>query len=166
MKLCLKDLLEKEIDSNFILSEKVSFDLEDFIRNKDYTKNSKLVCRNLKDKNKKFVINLYKFIDGKYYCGLDASSNYNQTARLWSMNGFYSTLTAHTTGETRKMIIYKDNCFFVKKISPLESWRIMGFSDENFYKASAVGISNRQLYKQDGNSITTNVIYYILKNLF
>lgn len=54
----------------------------------------------------------------------------------------------------------------MRKISPLESWRIMGFNDDDFYKARNNGISNRQLYKQAGNSIATNVIYYILKNLF
>ncbi|WP_356948431.1 DNA cytosine methyltransferase [Thomasclavelia cocleata] len=54
----------------------------------------------------------------------------------------------------------------MKKISPLESWRFMGFSDEDFYKAKNIGTSNRQLFKQAGNSIATNVIYYILKNLF
>ena len=38
--------------------------------------------------------------------------------------------------------------------------------DDDFYKAKSIGISNRQLFKQAGNSIATNVIYYILKNLF
>ena len=42
----------------------------------------------------------------------------------------------------------------------------MGFSDSDFYKAKYAGTSNRQLFKQAGNSIVTNVIYYILKNLF
>ena len=51
------------------------------------------------------------------------------------MNGYCPTLTANSTEDTSKMIIYKDNCFFVKKISPLESWRFMGFSDDDFYKA-------------------------------
>lgn len=166
LKLRLKDLIEKEIDPSLILSEKVPFDLESFVKNKDYTKNSKLVCKNLKDKRRKYVINLYRFIDGKNHCGRDTSSNYNQTARLWSINGYCPTLTANSTEDTSKMIIYRDNCFFVKKISPLESWRFMGFSDEDFYKAKNTGISNRQLFKQAGNSIATNVIYYILKNLF
>lgn len=166
LKLRLKDLLEKDIDPSLVLSEKVPFDLETFVSNKNYTKNSKLICKNLKDKRKKYVINLYRFIDGKNHCGRDTSSKYNQTARLWSMNGYCPTLTANSTEDTSKMIIYKDNCFFVKKISPLESWRFMGFSDEDFYKAKNIGISNRQLFKQAGNSIATNVIYYILKNLF
>ena len=166
LKLRLKDLIEKEIDPNLILSEKVPFDLEKFVKNKNYNKDSKLICKNLKDKRKRYIINLYRFIDGKNYCGRDTSSKYNQTARLWSINGFCPTLTANSTEDTSKLIIYKDNCFFVKKISPLESWRFMGFSDEDYYKAKNIGTSNRQLFKQAGNSIATNVIYYILKNLF
>ena len=166
LKLRLKDLLEKDIDPNLVLSEKVKFDLEKFVKNKNYSKNSKLICKNLKDKRKRYVINLYRFVDGKNHCGRDTSSKYNQTARLWSMNGYCPTLTANSTEDTSKMIIYKDNCFFVKKISPLESWRFMGFSDDDFYKAKSAGMSNRQLFKQAGNSIATNVIYYILKNLF
>lgn len=166
LKLRLKDLLEKDIDPNLVLSEKIPFDLQKFVENRNYDKNSKLVCKNLKDRRKRYVINLYRFIDGKNHCGRDTSSRYNQTARLWSMNGYCPTLTANSTEDTSKMIIYKDNCFFVKKISPLESWRFMGFSDDDFYKAKSIGISNRQLFKQAGNSIATNVIYYILKNLF
>lgn len=166
LKLRLKDLLEKDVDPNLVLSEKVYFDLQRFVENKNYTKNSKLVCKNLKDKRRKYIINLYRFIDGKNHCGRDTSSKYNQTARLWSMNGYCPTLTANSTEDTSKMIIYKDNCFFVKRISPLESWRFMGFTDEDFYKAKNIGISNRQLFKQAGNSIATNVIYHILKNLF
>lgn len=166
LKLRLKDLLEKEIDPKLILSEKIPFDLENFVKNRNYDKNSKLVCKNLKDKRKKYIIDLYRFIEGKNYCGRDTSSRYNQSSRLWSMNGYCPTLTANSTEDTSKMIIYKDNCFFVKKISPLESWRFMGFRDDDFYKAKNSGVSNRQLYKQAGNSIATNVIYYILKNLF
>lgn len=166
LKLRLKDLLEKDIDPNLVLSEKVPFDLQKFVENRNYDKNSKLICKNIKDRRKRYVINLYRFIDGKNHCGRDTSSRYNQTARLWSMNGYCPTLTANSTEDTSKMIIYKDNCFFVKKISPLESWRFMGFSDDDFYKAKSIGISNRQLFKQAGNSIATNVIYYILKNLF
>ena len=65
-------MIQLEVTKLFI------YDLEeDFVRNKDYTKNSKLVCRNLKDKNKKFIINLYRFIDGKNYFVRDASINYN-----------------------------------------------------------------------------------------
>lgn len=42
----------------------------------------------------------------------------------------------------------------------------MGFSDEDFYKAKAAGVSNSQLYKQAGNSIVVDVLYYIFKELY
>lgn len=42
----------------------------------------------------------------------------------------------------------------------------MGFSDGDFDKAKAVGVSSSQLYKQAGNSIVVDVLYYIFKNLY
>lgn len=53
----------------------------------------------------------------------------------------------------------------VRKLTPKECWRLMGFSDEDFYKASEVN-SNSQLYKQAGNSIVVNVLEAMFKNLF
>ena len=52
----------------------------------------------------------------------------------------------------------------IRKLTPKECWRLMGFDDEDFEKASKVN-SNTQLYKQAGNSIVVNVIEAILKNL-
>lgn len=45
----------------------------------------------------------------------------------------------------------------IRKLTPLECWRLMGFDDEDFYKAEKVN-SNTQLYKQAGNSIVVNVL--------
>ena len=52
----------------------------------------------------------------------------------------------------------------ISKITPKESWRLMGFDDYDFKKASKV-VSSSQLYHQAGNSIVVNVIYEILYNL-
>ena len=54
--------------------------------------------------------------------------------------------------------------FRIRKLTPLECWRLMGFDDEDFRKAEAVN-SNSQLYKQAGNSIVVNVLEGILRNL-
>lgn len=54
----------------------------------------------------------------------------------------------------------------VRKLTPKEYWRLQGFDDEDFYKCKDNGISNSQLYKQAGNSITVNVLENIFKNLF
>ncbi len=47
---------------------------------------------------------------------------------------------------------------YIRRFTPLESWRLQGFTDEQFYKAKAAGVSDRQLYKQAGNAVTVNVI--------
>lgn len=52
----------------------------------------------------------------------------------------------------------------IRKLTPREVWRLMGFDDEDFEKASKVN-SNTQLYKQAGNSIVVNVLEAIFKNL-
>ena len=57
------------------------------------------------------------------------------------------------------------DAFRIRKLTPLECWRLMGFTDEAFRKAEAV-CSNSQLYKQAGNSIVVDVLYYIFKELF
>ncbi|MBU3102968.1 DNA cytosine methyltransferase [Clostridium gasigenes] len=52
----------------------------------------------------------------------------------------------------------------IRKLTPLECWRLMGFKDEQFKKAEKV-CSNSQLYKQAGNSIVVNVMEEIFNNL-
>ena len=53
----------------------------------------------------------------------------------------------------------------IRKLTPLECWRLQGFTDEQFYKAKDSGVSNSQLYKQAGNAVTVNVVDYIVKNI-
>ena len=55
--------------------------------------------------------------------------------------------------------------FRIRKLTPKECWRLMGFDDDDFYKAEAVN-SNAQLYKQAGNSIVVDVIEKIYEKLF
>jgi DNA (cytosine-5)-methyltransferase 1 len=54
--------------------------------------------------------------------------------------------------------------FRIRKLTPKECWRLMGFDDADFEKAEKVN-SNTQLYKQAGNSIVVNVLEKILANL-
>ena len=52
----------------------------------------------------------------------------------------------------------------IRKLTPRECWRLMGFSDEDFDKAAAVN-SNTQLYAQAGNSIVVNVLEAIFSQM-
>lgn len=53
----------------------------------------------------------------------------------------------------------------IRKLTPLEYWRLMGIDDEDFYKAQKVN-SNSQLYKQAGNAIVVDVLAAIFMQLF
>lgn len=70
------------------------------------------------------------------------------------------TITATETGVCKIETPYR-----IRKLTPLECWRLMGFSDENFYNAKNSGVSDSQLYKQAGNSIVTYVLFEILVEL-
>lgn len=53
--------------------------------------------------------------------------------------------------------------YSIRKLTPRECWRLQAFPDELFDKAKASGLSDSQLYKQAGNSVTVNVIEEIAK---
>lgn len=53
----------------------------------------------------------------------------------------------------------------IRKLTPLECWRLQGFTDEQFYKAKNSGVSKSQLYKQAGNAVTVNVVDAIVGEL-
>ena len=73
--------------------------------------------------------------------------------------GVSQTLT--TSGDN--MSVVEDNVI-VRKLTPLECWRLMGFTDEEFSKAQLV-CSDSQLYKQAGNSIVVNVLVELYKKI-
>lgn len=70
------------------------------------------------------------------------------------------TITATETGVCRI-----ESPIRIRKLTPKECFRLMGFSDGNFEAAEKM-VSNSQLYKQAGNSIVVDVLYYILVELY
>lgn len=85
------------------------------------------------------------------------SSEGSQCGSVFSDDGSMATLTAGTHGNGNPHIYSK---YRIRKLTPLECWRLMGFSDEDFHKAEFEN-SNTQLYKQAGNSIVENVLVAI-----
>lgn len=53
----------------------------------------------------------------------------------------------------------------IRKLTPLECWRLMGFTTDQFNKVKASGISNSQLYKIAGNGIVVDVLEHIFKEM-
>ena len=69
----------------------------------------------------------------------------------------------------------QENEYRIRKLTPKECWRLMGFSDNEFEIARSAlnnehykgkDRSSSQLYKQAGNSIVVDVLYYIFKELY
>lgn len=109
-------------------------------------------------------------------------------------NGNIGTIRTIEAGGDKRVIENDKNCYRIRKLTPLECWRLMGFSDEDFLSAklgsretakelikeyepdnhlammkkveSESKVSNSQLYKQSGNSIVTDVLFYIYKELY
>lgn len=74
--------------------------------------------------------------------------------------------TSNTITTVQKDNYAIENNYRVRKLTPLECWRLMGFSDGDYFKAKKSGVSNTQLYKQAGNSIVVPVLEGIFSELF
>lgn len=98
-------------------------------------------------------------VEGIKVIGNYMPSNHN-ASRIVDSNGLAPTVKEnHGTVTATNM-----NNLRIRKLTPKECWRLMGFDDIDFEKASKVN-SNSQLYKQAGNSIVVNVLEEILKEL-
>ena len=79
-----------------------------------------------------------------------------------STQGLCRTLAAQSNNLVTKI---KEPCSFrIRKLTPKECWRLMGFDDADFEKAAKQN-SNSQLYKQAGNSIVVDVLCYIFQKM-
>jgi len=87
----------------------------------------------------------------------DRMSGIHTEQRLeMNKDGLVNTLTT----------VQKDNlqAYRIRKLTPKECWRLMGYTDKDFEKAAEVN-SNTQLYKQAGNAIVKQVLMAIFSQL-
>jgi len=86
-----------------------------------------------------------------------------QVGRVYGTNGISPTLsTMQGGGQEPKVLIENTK---IRKITPLEAWRLQGFPDWAFKRAKQAGLSDSQLYKQAGNSVTVPVIKAIAEKM-
>lgn len=71
---------------------------------------------------------------------------------------------ALTTVQKDNTLLEITEWYRIRKLTPKECWRLMGFSDEDYEKAAEVN-SKTQLYKQAGNSIVKDVLMAIFSQL-
>lgn len=80
-------------------------------------------------------------------------------------NYYKGTTIEQYIDKHRRQLISEKNNLRIRKLTPKECFRLMGFNDSDYEAASKV-VSNSQMYKQTGNSIVVDVLYYILVELY
>ena len=183
LKLRLKDMLEDEVEGKYYLSDEI---VSHFI----YETNSTNIIGNLKmnkwqDSMKRiYDIDTYSpaintmqggNLEPKILIKNNTKQGYLPAGKGDSVNLAYpnSTTRRGRVGyQVSQTLTANDNMGVlesesrIRKLTPKECWRLMGFSDDDFKKAEQIPTSNTQLYKQAGNSIVVKVLEKIFLNLF
>lgn len=157
--ICLRDLLE-DTPSDFKFTW-YEMNGKQFLKNKDdnYFKNVKL-------ENQLY----YKGINSNYtiypsiYVLAEIDQAFKSTSRIFSPDGISPTLD--TKSEVKvglKEDLYSSEA--IRYITPLEAWRIDGFPDSYYLKASQACHAATKLKKAAGNSISTAQMYHLLKEI-
>ena len=89
----------------------------------------------------------------------DGTQSYQQD-RVYDESGILPALNAELSGRNNI-----SQGMRIRKLTPRECFRLQGFPDWAFDRVKAAGVSDSQLYKQAGNSVTTTVVYEIAKLL-
>lgn len=124
--------------------------------------NAVIKVGNVNPSNERFfkqALETFNSTDAKYGDSIDA---YNKRCNT---SGYCPTITTRPEG-FKTAILPVTKQLRIRKLTPKECFRLMGFPDNAFEAAYGAGVSNSQLYKQAGNSIVVDVLYYILRELY
>lgn len=131
---------------------------------------------------------LEKEVDSKYYLSAEKirtihrwKSRERPLERVYGKNSIAYTLTTRSGAECGSLATYSEQFeettnivplleageldAKIRKLTPKEHWKLMGFDDVDVEKAAKV-CSSSDLYKQAGNSIVVNVLMAIFRELF
>lgn len=194
LKSKMKDLLEEKVDGKYYLSEKYLKCFSDMKNRNGFTKGERFNPRKLEECNTAFAITTRagarptdNFIIQKGHGfnkgGIKENIVPALTKSSWHENNFVANINPSgkgmngnvyrtnlsptlTTNKGEGIKILQNNDYRIRKLTPLECWRLMGFRDLDYYAAKSIGTSNAQLYKQAGNSIVVTILEAIFRNLF
>jgi DNA (cytosine-5)-methyltransferase 1 len=161
LQLKLRDMLQDNPDSKFYLSDKQLQSLteskhEHASRIHDVEKSSPTIMAKSGGGHEPFI----------KVCQLNPSKESGgqqpyQQKRIYDCNGLIPALSAGQEVWGGNII----NTSKIRRLTPLECWRLQDFPDDAFLKAADV-CSDTQLYKQAGNSITVAVIQKIIQKIY
>lgn len=90
----------------------------------------------------------------------------DQMNRVYDVSGVSPTITVVSGGGREQKIAEPNEVHYrIRKLTPLECWRLQGFTDAQHQTVVDAGLSDSQRYKQAGNAVTVNVIHAIGERL-
>lgn len=111
-------------------------------------------------------------VDLKYELSEDQYSEFaidNKVCYCLDSNYWKGTFLKDFLLKRRRQLVtsrrIEQNKYLARRLTPRETWRLMGCSDIDYNKAATV-VSQTSLYKQAGNSIVVPVLEHIFINLF
>lgn len=137
LKLRLKDMLEDEVDEKYYLSDKMIACLTDMTDRNGFVRGKRFNPHTL---------------DSKYAYSITTNTGRRATDNFIILPEKKGYAT----------VVFNGIRVCIRKLTPKECWRLMGFTDEDFEKARKVN-SDTQLYKQAGNSIVVKVLERIFE---
>lgn len=174
----LKDYLEPKVDDKFYLSEKMMKYITE--NNLHWTGNN---GKSLINKTIASTINTgegNRRADASNFISKELPDNFDlkalrkfgiygnsQGGSVFDISQLSPTLTTKSSMNWNVLIdetIKINDILKIRKLTPKETWRLMGIVDEDFEKAKQHN-SNSQLYKQSGNAIVVDVFQAILKEM-
>ncbi len=166
--ICLRDILEQQVDKKFFLNEpQVKRIYEASFITAQRRIQEKKVCdtlcaRDFKDP-KCIKVPINSCIKLR-----EVTSNQPDAYRVYeSTNGLARCLKAEGGGLGAKTGLYiTENKELIRKLTPPECFCLMGFDKQDALLLREKGISDTQLYKMAGNSIVVDVLMGIFKNLY
>lgn len=84
--------------------------------------------------------------------------------RVYDKNYLAPTINTCGGGNREPKTMENNENVRIRRLTPKECWRLMGFTDEDYEKASKVS-SNTSLYRQAGNSIVVQCLMAIFKEM-
>lgn len=159
LKISMKDLLEENVDEKYYLSEQLMKHMTDMTDRNGFTRGERFNPHELENCDIAFTITTR--------AGARVTDNFIiQKGHGFNRGGVKENIVPTMTSSSWQENNFLNDGTRIRKLTPLEVWRLMGFSDMDFYAAKSVGISDTQLYKQAGNSIVVTVLEAIFRNLF
>lgn len=139
----LIDVIENNVDEKYYLNS-------DSV--KRYISSTKIEDNNINQGKILKIIDLPK----------EVHNDLDRQRRVYSIHGISPTLLARS--DSTKILLKDNNIFRIRKVTPIENFKIQGFDEEFVNNIKKNGVSETQLYKQSGNAVSPPVITGIINS--